>query len=620
MVAVTTPQAGTVPAAVDRDRDRAPGASRSVRPLWRSLALYREMPWRFGLTAVLFAIVNLSLAWQQWLVGRAVHDVERGVAVVRAADGTLDFSVAWTWFAILVAVALVRGVVQYGAGLLSLVISQDLLSLLRERILVQVQRLDLAYHWLHGVGELVTRTTRDADKLRDALVSFWRQVFEVVLVVGAAIGMLMAYNLWLGVVPLLLIMAAVAIFVRQTDHLVTLDRAVGAAYDHVNQDLSEGINGVRVIKSFVLEARRVDGFTRQVRTFMDQARHALAYSTSRVPLPQVIVALGQVWILVFGVYLVSRSRLNLGELVAALLMANTLVFRVEGVGRVMQVFADARSSAARIWDLLDAEPGIVGGHAILPDAPLGLRFSQVRVAAPGDGVDILRDCSFTVAPGEIVALVGATGAGKSTLAGLLPRLLDVHAGSVALGSDALGWTDVRNIALDPLRRSVQVVPQEAFLFSDSLQSNLLLGAPHASEDDLLRALHIACADEVVARLPEGLDTRIGDRGITLSGGQRQRLALARALVAQPRLLGLDDATSALDAITEQQLLSRLRELRHDPARATTVLMVASKLSTILQADRVLLLVDGRIAAEGRHEVLLDSHAVYRDLLGLEHGD
>lgn len=589
-------------------------------PLLRCLALYRFMPWRFGLTALLFSVVNLSLAWQQWLLGRALHDVEKGVAVVRLADGHFDARLAWWWLGVLLAVALARGALQYLAGLQSLIIGQDLLFILRERILVQVQRLDLAYHWSHGVGELVTRTTRDADKLRDALISFWRQVFETALVALAAIGMLVWYNPLLGLVPLLLTFAGLAIFVVQTNRLVLLDRAVGAAYDAVSQDLSEGVHGVRVIKAFGLESSRISGFSGQVFDFTLHARAALAFAASRIPLPQVVVAIGQVWIVAYGAHLVGEGKLNIGELVAALLLANTLVFRIEGIGRVMQVFADARSSAARIWELLDAEPGIVSGSEPLPPEPLGVRLDQVRVAAPGGGRPILRGCSLTIQPGEIVALVGATGSGKSSLAALLPRLLEVESGSVSIGSDSAGWTDVRRLDLHELRQRVQVVTQETFLFSDTLAANLRVAAPAASDAELLAGLDLAAAGDVIARLPEGLETPLGDRGVTLSGGQRQRLCLARALLARASILGLDDATSALDAATERTVLQNIRRFKKaDGGRAVTVLIVSSKLSTILMADRVLLLADGTIAAEGTHAQLAASSGAYRELMGIAHG-
>ena len=589
----------------------------SRHPLLRCLALYRFMPRRFALTALLFMVANLSLAWQQWLIGRAVHDVERGVAVVRHNDGALDFSIARNWLVVLLGIALARGAVQYVAGMLSLAIGQELLTLLRDRILVQVQRLDLIYHWRHGVGELVTRTTRDADKVRDALINLWRQVFETGLVAIAAIGMLFWYQPLLGLIPLGLTAAGLSLFVFQTSGLVRLDRAVGAAYDAVSQDLSEAVHGVRVIKAFALEPGRIAGFNQQIDHFTRHANAALAYAASRVPLPQIVVALSQVWILVYGVELIGEGRLNVGELVAALLMANTLVFRVEGVGRVMQIFADARSSAARIWELLDAEPDIVGGAESLPEGALGVRFEHVRVASPG-GNPILKDCSFQVNPGEIVALVGTTGCGKSTVAALLPHLLAADEGEIVIGSDERGWTNIRGVRPDELRHRVHVVTQDSFLFSDTLAANLRVANLNASDTELLAALERAAAGELIERLPEGLETPLGDRGVTLSGGQRQRICLARALLAKASILGLDDATSALDAATERTVLRNLREFKNTAGgRTVTVLIVSSKLSTILMADRVLLLADGRIAAQGTHRQLVQDCAAYCELLGIE---
>ncbi|MCU1785815.1 ABC transporter ATP-binding protein/permease [Pseudomonas sp. 13B_2.1_Bac1] len=583
-------------------------------PLLRSLAIYREMPWRFSLVAALYVAINLGLVWQQWLIGHAVNDVSAGRAVVRLADGSLEAGLGWYWLGLMLAVALGRGVLQYIASVLSLVISQELLTRLRERILAQVQSLHLGYHWQHGMGEMITRTTRDADKVRDALITFWRQLVETPLVVLATVGLLSWYNPLLGLVPLLLTVTGLWIFVRQTERLVGLDRAVGSAYDRVNQDLSEGIGGVRVIKSFALEQRRIQGFADQVAVFAGLARQALAYSSSRIPLPQAVVALGHVWILVYGAHLVAAGQLSIGELVTSLLIATTLVFRIEGIGRVMQTFADARASAERIWQLLDAPAAIRSGTATLPATPLGLKLEHVSVTAPGGGRDILQACSLSIQPGEIVALVGATGTGKSLLASLLPRLSDVTAGRVLLGSDASGWQDIRELQLGPLRQRVHVVPQESFLFAGTLAANLRLTAPSATDAQLRDALHRAAADDIVQRLPQGLDTPLGDRGVTLSGGQRQRLCLARALLGTPDILCLDDATSALDAISERQVLQNLRQLR-----GTTVLVISSKLSTILLADRVLMLADGRVTAMGRHTDLQSTNAHYRDLLGIDHG-
>ncbi|MFK0092574.1 ABC transporter ATP-binding protein [Pseudomonas sp. NPDC090592] len=587
-------------------------------PLLRALAIYREMPWRFALVTALYIAGNLGLAWQQWLIGHAVDDVSAGRAVLRLADGSLDASVAWHWLWLLLAIALGRGLLQYAAAVLSLVLSQALLTRLRERILNQVQRLHLGYHWHHGMGELVTRTTRDADKVRDALITFWRQIIETPLVVFAAVGLLSWYDPLLGLVPLLLTGIGLWLFVVQTDRLVSLDRAVGAAYDQVSQDLAEGIGGVRVIKAFGLENQRIARFASQVEVFTGHARAALAYASSRIPLPQAVVALGHVWILVYGAHRVAAGALGIGELVTSLLVATTLVFRIEGIGRVMQTFADARASAERIWQLLDETPAILCGHSTLPAGPLGLKLNQVQVSAADAGRPVLQGCSLTLLPGEVVALVGATGTGKSLLASLLPRLNEVEHGSVQVGSDASGWYDVRDLDLAELRRRVQVLPQESFLFSDSLAANLRLAAPQASDARLREGLRLAAAEDVLERLPHGLDTPLGDRGVTLSGGQRQRLCLARSLLGAPDILCLDDATSALDALGERRVLHSLRHLHSAGGQGPTLLLITSRLSTLLQADRVLMLENGRISASGSHAELCASNAHYRDLLGIDH--
>jgi ATP-binding cassette subfamily B protein len=586
------------------------------RPLLRCLAIYAQMPWRFGLTAVLFAFANVGVAWQQWLVGRALNDVNHGHVVVRLADGSLDFHRALFWLSLLIGIASVRAMVQYAAGVMSMIVGQDLLFRIRERILIQIQRLDLGYHRQHGIGELVTRTTRDADKVRDALINFWRQMFETTLLVLASIGMLCWYAPWLGIVPLLLTLIGLAILMSHMDYLVDLDRAVGTAYDRVNQNLTEGVNGVRVIKAFGLESARIASFETQIAGFSTVSREALAYAARRIPLPQFVVALSHVWVLAYGAQLIGQGRLSVGELVATLLLANTLVLRIEGIGRVMQIFADARASARRIWSLLDAQPQFESGHAPLPPGPLGVRLQQVQVSTPDEGKDILHDVSFTIEPGEIVALVGTTGSGKSTLLGLLPRLVDAHAGTVSIGSARQGWSSLKTLDTQALRERVHVVPQESFLFSDTLLANLRLGAPDASDAELRSALKMACAEEILDGLRDGFTTRLGDRGMTLSGGQRQRLCLARALLARPAVLGLDDATSALDATTESTVLQNIRQLRASAGEAITVLIVSSKLSTILLADRVLLLANGRIAAQGTHAELASSEPAYRELMGI----
>ncbi|HSI82572.1 MAG TPA: ATP-binding cassette domain-containing protein, partial [Candidatus Methylacidiphilales bacterium] len=269
-----------------------------------------------------------------------------------------------------------------------------------------------------------------------------------------------------------------------------------------------------------------------------------------------------------------------------------------------------------IWELLDAEQDIVPGTSPVPSGPLGLTMERVRVGSPDGGRDVLRDLSFSIAPGEIVALVGATGSGKSLLMSLLPRLTEADDGAVLIGPQGRAQ-DVRNYHTDELRRRVHVLPQESFLFSDTLEANLRIANPAATDEELVEAMRLAAASEVLAGLPDGLKSRIGDRGATLSGGQRQRVCLARALLSRSSILALDDATSALDAATERTVLQNIRELRQtSDSSALTMLIISSKLSTILMTDRVLLLADGKISAQGTHEELAACNSSYRELMGI----
>ncbi len=585
--------------------------AKPLHPLIRCFALYRSHLRLFIITTVVAVIVNVSMPFTQYIIGLAIHELEQGKAVVRLADGTLDLSRAWMWAGILIGFALTRGFVQYIGSILSMILGMRLLHYVRGLLLYQVQYLDQAYHLAHGTGEIVTRTTRDSDKVRDAIVGGWRTLLETSLVIIGCLGMLTYYHPYLALVPLILVMIGVWWFVAQARHLVTLDRAAGGAYDVVTQELAEGVGGVRVIKSFALEDVRSVGFARTVMAYTQHAKRALNYAAWRLPLPQILVGMGHVWILWYGASLVAQNEINLGELVASLMVITAIIFRVENVGRTMQTFAEAGASAERIMEIIDAQPAITSGTKTLPDGELGVRLQHIDVQSP-TGATVLKNLSLTIAPGSVVALVGPTGCGKSTFASLLSRLIDPHKGDVSFGSDTCGWYDARDLQLANLRQRVQVVYQDSFLFSDTVRANLLLGRSDATDKDIEAALSAARAHDIIAQLPTGLETVIGERGTTLSGGQRQRLCLARALIAKPAILCLDDSTSALDAVTERHILDYLRH-HHG---GTTVIVIASKLSTILLADHVVMLDDGHIQIKGKHSELIEQSAAYRELLGL----
>ncbi len=585
--------------------------ARIVHPLVRLLSLYRD---HLGLATSVVAglgLVNLAQPATAWLVGLAVEDLRSGIAVRPMLGGGLDASGAWTWVWILVGVTVLRGLLQYGSTIIAMVLGQRLLHTMRDRLLQAVQGLDLAWHRLHGAGEVINRATRDSDLVRDAIVGGSRNLFELALVILGTVGLLLYYHWLLALVPALLVLVAIVIMKRQAARLVALDRQAAASYDAVSQELSEGIHGVRVIKAFALEDQRIDRFSDRVDAFTVKARAAVRYTAVRLPLPQLIVSLGHVWVLGCGGVLVSRGQLVPGDLIAAVMVIQGLVFRVEAIGSLVRMFADASSSAGRIIEIFDARPAIPASGIAPPDGPLAVRLEAVTVRIANR--TILDRIDLELAPGTITALVGSTGSGKSTLAQLVPRLRDPDGGRVIVRSQSEPWIDLRTVQPQAWRRRCQLVFQEAFLFSDALAGNLRMVCPEASDADIQEVLRLAAAEEVAASLPEGINGRIGERGVTLSGGQRQRICLARALLARPAVLVLDDATSALDAVTESRVLGNLRSHLSD----TAILMICSKPSSCAAADRVLLLRDGRIAGAGTHAELSAHDTTYRDLLGLD---
>jgi ATP-binding cassette, subfamily B, bacterial len=312
--------------------------------------------------------------------------------------------------------------------------------------------------------------------------------------------------------------------------------------------------------------------------------------------------------LLFGTFGIASGDMTVGTLVAAVTVATYLRWPTDSIGWLLAETNQAATAAARYWEVRDAEVTITdpARPRRLPEHARGhVRFENVHFAHPGSDTEVLRGVTLDLRPGETIALVGATGSGKTTLTALVGRLADVTKGRVTVDG-----VDVRDLALDELRTVVATAFEEPVLFSASVRENVALGAPHLTEADVRQALRVASAEDFVENLPWGLDTRIGEQGLALSGGQRQRLALARAVVGRPSVLVLDDPLSALDVHTEAEVEHALRSVLAD----VTALVVAHRPSTVQLADRVALLADGRIAAVGTHSDLLAGNAEYRRLL------
>lgn len=590
-------------------------------PLLRSLALYRFMPFRFLLTATLFVIANIGLALQQYSIGHAIDTLKHSERETLFQHAITDPLNPWFWFILLTSIASIRAVIQYLAGLSALTIGQQLLSILRERIFSQVQHLDVSWHWKHGLGEVLSRTTRDSDKLKEALINFWRQVFESSLVVTVTVGLLCWYHPWLGLVPLLFIFLGLWVLFKLTNQLVVLDHQVAFAYEKVSDTLAESVNGIRVVKAFQLEEKLLQHFNHAVDLFIHHSIQTIKTSAKRLPIPQVIIAGSYLWVIAFGAYLIGQNQLQVGQFVAAILMANLLVFRIESIGQVLHIFADARSSATRIWQMLDEKSAIKDQQYPLTlqwRDGLSIKLENVSFQDKTTKNYILKQCSVEFRAGQIVTVVGKTGSGKTTLMNLLNRFIDPTEGQVLIGSEQMGWTNIKDLSLFELRHLVQIIPQENFFFSGTLEDNLRVAKQGATEQEMKEALHLACASELLLRLDDGLDTLIGDKGVTLSGGQKQRLALARSILKNSPILALDDSTSALDATTEKQVLQRLSVLSDNGNHfSKTIIINSNKQTTIALSDRVIVLDQGHIIAQGTHEALVKDCLFYRELMGFQ---
>jgi len=514
----------------------------------------------------------------------------------------------------LIVLALVFGIAEAGLFFLrrwsmgkgSLRLERDLRQTLYERL----QRLPVAFHDRWASGQLLSRATSDMSTIR-RFVGFGAVFLAVNLITCAVVLGLLLFTYWpLGLVVLLTTVPLTLVGLRWEKRYNVQSRLVQDQQGELATDVEEAVQGIRVVKSlgrsrlvfdrYDLKALRLRGQQ------LDKVRTlALLWCVFEFH-PQITLAV----ILVGGALAVQTGALTIGGLVGFVALFTVLLWPILSLGFLFAQAQEAASACDRIGELLDEPFTVTDSPGARPRAigsPARLRLEGVGFRYPGSRDPVLAGIDLDVAPGETVALVGATGSGKTTLTALVPRLYDVTAGRVTLDG-----VDVRDLPLEQLRRVVATAFEDATLFSMSVRENLTLGRPDASEDDVEEALRVAQAG-FVHDLPWGLSTRIGEQGLSLSGGQRQRLALARAVLGRPSVLVLDDPLSALDVHTEALVETALREVLAE----TTALVVAHRPSTVLLADRVALLEDGRISAIGTHSQLLAEAPAYRDLLAQE---
>jgi ABC-type multidrug transport system fused ATPase/permease subunit len=528
-----------------------------------------------------------------YLVGRTVDDIRQGggdlwplaVAVAGAGLLRLLFSV-------------VRRLV---AGRVSLGVEYDL----RNRIYSHLHSLELAFFDTQQTGQLMSRSTVDLQSVRFFLGYGLIFMLQSALTILIAAGVMLAVNAELALVALAPMPFVIWVAFRYGRRNRPATQEVQQRIAELTAEAEENVSGIRVVKAFAQERRQLRRFDRAVRRVFDQSMVSTRLRAFYSPLIGFLPQLGLAGILLMGGRQAIDGSITVGEFVAFYGYVLMLTSPMRMLGIALGMAQRAVASGARVFELLDREPRLVA-PADAPPLPGGGGRVELRdVTFSYDGGDpVLRDVDLNVEAGRTVALVGPTGSGKTTLVMLIPRLYDVQQGSIAVDG-----AEVRSVDPASLRRQVAVVSDDAFLFSASLRENIAYARPDATEADVLESARRAGLGELIDSLPDGLETLVGERGLTLSGGQRQRVAIARALLAEPRILILDDATSSVDATTESRIKEALREVM----RGRTTFVIAHRLSTIALADEVVVLEDGRVAARGTHDELMEESELYREI-------
>ncbi|WHY62840.1 ABC transporter ATP-binding protein [Cytobacillus firmus] len=484
----------------------------------------------------------------------------------------------------------------------------------RKSLYDKVQSFSFANFNLFPTSSLITRMTNDITQLQNTVFMSLRIMMRApLLIIG---GLIMAFVVD---VKLALILSAVAPFLFLFLFWVmgkggVLFKAVQEKLDSVNSVMQENLTGIRLIKAFVRRNHEVKRFTRTNEDLRDGTVKALRLMEVTMPVLLFIMNLSILGVLWFGSIQVNAGDVKVGEVVAIVNYATRITAAFSIFSWIIMAFSRARASANRVTEVLDTEVDLTDRQESHDRKGLTvsrgeIHFKDVSFKYPGTSEKVLDGISFIIHPGETVAIMGATGSGKTSLFQLIPRLYDVTRGKVEIDG-----RDVRELKMENLRRKIGFVPQEALLFTGSVKENISWGKEDAAMEEITEAAVNAQIHETIMKLPQGYETRVGQKGVNLSGGQKQRLSIARALVRKPKILLLDDSTSALDMKTEAKLLSSLKQY------TCTTMIITQKISTAMEADRILLLEDGVLLAEGDHETLLKTSGLYKRIFQSQSGE
>jgi ATP-binding cassette subfamily B multidrug efflux pump len=514
-----------------------------------------------------------------------------------------DTSVVWLWGSVLIGSA----VVAFTAGVLSSFFaahaSQSFAFDLRDKLYEKVQSFTYEVFNRFATSSLITRLTGDVSQLQDTIFMSLRFMTRVPLVVVGSVIMALVVHVKLGLlltVALPLLIFFLYWIMRKSSLLF---RTVQQRLDGVNGVIQENLTGIRLIRVFVRMGYEIERFTVFSGNLMRSTVSALRLTETTMPFVMLIVNAAILAVLWFGRIAISSGDATLGQTVAVINYSLRTIGALSAISGLVVTFSRARASSQRVSEVMEAGAGVREGGTLQGEPIQGhVKFEGVCFKYPNSDISVLEDIHFEVAAGERVAIMGATGSGKSSLVSLIPRLYEETDGTIWIDGEKSADIDISR-----LRKSIGYVPQELQLFSGSIRDNIAWGNEHATLEQIQQAAGAAQIHETVKGLPDGYDTMLGQRGVNLSGGQKQRLTIARALVRKPAMLILDDSTSALDAVTEGLLLEALKDI------SCTTFLITQKISSTASADLILLLDEGRLIGKGSHKELMASSELYRKI-------
>ncbi|WP_308637125.1 ABC transporter ATP-binding protein [Paenibacillus silvisoli] len=574
--------------------------------MWE-LRAYAKPYWKFLILGPLFMMLEVFFDLMQPRL--AAHIVNFGVMV-------RDFKVIEQTGVTMAVVALLGLITGVGCNLFASRASQNFGADIREAMFTKVQTFSFENVDSFKAGSLITRMTNDVVQVQNLMQILLQGLVRAPSLLIGSVVMALLINLKLGLIllgTLIVLIAALVVLIRFSGPLF---RGVQDKLDAVNTRIQESLAGIRVVKAFVrsdYETRRFNEVNRDYTEISIKAARFLALNS---PIVNLIMNACLVAILLYGGNLVWAESVQVGDLVAFVNYVVQVLSSLLMVSGLLMTMSQANVSAKRIQEVLNARPkiGHVQAKASASIPARHLKFDRVAFSYSGsaDAKElVLRDIDLEARHGETVAIIGATGSGKTSLVQLIPRLYDVTSGSVQLDGK-----DIRELPLHELRRRIGMILQDAFLFSGTIRDNIAFGKSDATQEEIEEAAKIAQAHDFISRMPDGYDTQLGQKGVNLSGGQKQRLSIARALLIQPPILIMDDSTSALDLGTEKRLREALRHLMKD----SMTFLIAQRITSVMGAEKIIVLEDGVIVGKGTHGELMRTCEVYRDICRSQFGE